>query len=559
MNRKGKKDKFLMLAAGIVLSVLLTGCAGNEGAGDRGRGNTFQADNAENTVQTTNAPAGVDSSYTENKALTEGSAWEADSETTLAMTQAPTTTPIPTQTPTPTSTPTPTPTPVPTPTPIPSDYMVTLSQTVLEEESKMDIDFAALAETDAATYKKIDEYVASLTPSKKNGLTGIFEGKNLIFISAEAFTAEVIDENLTPTLYRLATKGIQFTDYYQPAGAGTTGGECQNIFGFFPVLGGSSVKKTADENNYFTMGNQLNRLGYFGKAYHNGSYTFYDRDKTHNNLGYSEGFMAYGNGMEQYIKPTWPESDYDMFVGTIPEYIDQEHFNVYYMSVSGHSNYGFNCNAMAKKHKDRVADMEASTPIKAYYAANLDFEDALCYLVGQLEEKGIADDTVIVISADHYPYGLDGGSSAGYGQMKYLSELYGEKVENVFQRDHNRLILWCGCLEEYDPIVVSDPVCSIDILPTLSNLFGTDWDSRLLPGRDVFSDAMPIAILDRSNWKTDLGICKKGKFSPYDENAEIPEGYVKTVNAYVSKKYDYCKNVLTTDYYGHLFDLGVLQ
>lgn len=57
-------------------------------------------------------------------------------------------------------------------------------------------------------------------------MTGIFAGKNLIFITAEAFTAEVIDEDLTPTLYRLATKGIQFTDYYQPAGAGTTGGEC---------------------------------------------------------------------------------------------------------------------------------------------------------------------------------------------------------------------------------------------------------------------------------------------------------------------------------------------
>ena len=87
-----------------------------------------------------------------------------------------------------------------------------------------------------------------------------------------------------------------------------------------------------------------------------------------------------------------------MFVGTIPEYIDQEHFNIYYMSVSGHSNYGFNSKAMAKKHKDRVADVDGSTPIKAYLAANLDFEDALAYLVAQLEEKGIANDTVIVIS-----------------------------------------------------------------------------------------------------------------------------------------------------------------
>lgn len=450
------------------------------------------------------------------------------------------------------------PTPEPTQTPPASDYFIRLSQTVFEDENKLDIDFAELSETDSSTYKKIDAYVASLTPSRKNGMTGVFEGKNLVLISAEAFTGEVIDEKLTPTLYRLATKGIQFTDYYQPAGAGTTGGECQNIFGFFPVLGGSSVKRTAQQNNYFTMGNQLNRLGYFGKAYHNGNYTMYDRDKTHNNLGYSEGFMAFGNGMEKFITPTWPESDHDMFVGTIPDYIDQERFNVYYMTVSGHCNYRFHNNAMSKKNRDRVAELEGSEAIRAYKAANLELEDALACLVEKLEEKGIADDTVIVISADHYPYGLDEGGPSEFGKMKYLSELFGEKVENVFQRDHNRLILWCGCLEKYDPIVVSDPVGSIDILPTLSNLFGTEWDSRLLPGRDVFSDAMPIAILDRSNWKTDLGICIRGKFTPYSEETELPEDYVKNVKAMVSGKYEYCKYVLNTDYYGHLYDLGKL-
>ena len=157
---------------------------------------------------------------------------------------------------TPDPTPTPEPTPEPTPTPIPSDYMIQKANTILEEENKLEIDFASLAETDTGTFQKIDAYVASLEPSKKNGMTGLFAGKNLILISAEAFTAEVIREDLTPTLYRLATKGIQFTDFYQPAGAGTTGGECQNIFGLSPALGGSSVKSTATYNNYFTMGSQ---------------------------------------------------------------------------------------------------------------------------------------------------------------------------------------------------------------------------------------------------------------------------------------------------------------
>ena len=64
-------------------------------------------------------------------------------------------------------------------------------------------------------------------PSKQNEMTGIFKGKNLIMITAEAFSGYIIDPVKTPTLYRLANNGIQFTDYYQQASAGTTGGEYQ--------------------------------------------------------------------------------------------------------------------------------------------------------------------------------------------------------------------------------------------------------------------------------------------------------------------------------------------
>ena len=166
---------------------------------------------------------------------------------------------------------------------------------IVYEDNVMEIDFAALAANSSGTLQSLDNYVASLTPSKQNEYTGLFEGKNLIFITAEAFTAEVIDPQLTPTFYRLETKGIHFTDYYQPASAGTTGGEYQNVFGMLPMYGGSSFKMTVDDNNYLVMGNQLNRLGYSGWAFHNNSFTYYDRNVTHNNLGYSNGFMGYGN------------------------------------------------------------------------------------------------------------------------------------------------------------------------------------------------------------------------------------------------------------------------
>ena len=401
---------------------------------------------------------------------------------------------------------------------------------------------------------ELNAYVSSLTPSRQHEYTGMFAGKNLILITAEAFTAEVIDPVRTPTLYRLATKGIQFKDYYQPNNAGTTGGEYQNIFGMLSTDGGASFKNTATHYNYMTMGSQLDRLGYYGKAFHNNSYTFYSRHKTHINLGYSDGFMGYGNGMEAYVKKVWPQSDLEMLQGTLPTYIDKQPFNVYYMTVSGHSEYTRTGNTMTKQNWDSVAELEYSNQVKGYLAANMELEKAMAYLVGELEAKEIADDTVICIATDHFPYGLD--TDGRFGKMTYLSELFGYNVKDYFGRDHNALILWCGSLEENEPIVVDSPTSSLDILPTLSNLFGTAYDSRLFPGRDVLSDADALVFNMNYDWKTNLGTyyANSGKFEPKDESTVIPEGYVDAMKTVVRNKIRYCTLALDHDYFRYLFE-----
>lgn len=422
------------------------------------------------------------------------------------------------------------------------------------DDNVLDIDFKALAEQSSGVYAELDNYVASLTPSSQNEYTGIFEGKNLIFITAEAFSAELIDPELTPTLYRLATKGINFTDYYQPASAGTIGGEFSNIFGMLPMNGGMSFENMSYNYAPFTMGQQLNKLGYYGTAYHNNDYTYYSRHITHNSLGYSEGFYGMGNGLEEHITYCFPESDLELIQATIDDYIDKQPFNIYYMSVSGHSEYTNGSNAMAIKNQEAVAHMtDVSDRIRNYYACNLEFEYAMTYLIDRLERKGIADDTVIVIGADHFPYGLD--YDAALGCMPYLNELYGYEVNTYLQRDHNRLIIWSGCLEDEEPIIVDTPTSSIDILPTLSNLFGLEYDSRLLVGRDVFSDTMPLVFTVSYDWKTDKGTYHSwtNTFTPVSENVIIPEGYVDRVNSIVKNKLTFSSRIINYDYYAHVF------
>ena len=263
--------------------------------------------------------------------------------------------------------------------------------------------------------------------------------------------------------------------------------------------------------------------------------------------------MGYGNGMEEYVKNVWPQSDAEMFAGTLPTYIDKQPFNVYYMTVSGHSEYTQMGNTMTCRHWDRVKDLPYSYAVRCYLAANLDLEDALTQTLAALEEKGIADDTVICIATDHFPYGLD--ADGVLGAMPNLSDLYGYRVTTALQRDHSRLIIWSGCLEDMDPIVVSSPTSSMDILPTLSNLFGTEYDSRLFPGRDVLSDTPALVFTPAYDWKTDYGTyyADRGEFVAAP-GVTVPEGYVDRIKTEVRNKIQYCSLALQTDYFRYLFE-----
>lgn len=419
----------------------------------------------------------------------------------------------------------------------------------------MDLDFERLINnSNDDTVVNISKYLSSLTPSKTNDMTGMFKGKNLILITCEAFSKEFITPELTPTLYRMMTKGIQFTDYYQPAwGGSTSSGEFSVLTGIDPARGVRSITNTIGRNMSVTIGNKLKDLGYFTRAYHNHDYTYYDRDETHENLGY-EKFIGVGNGME--VTAAWPESDLEMIDFTVPQYIDHQPFSVYYMTVSGHGAYSWAGNRQSARHQDEVQSLDCSDTIKAYIACNLEVEYAMQSLLEQLESAGIADDTLVVLTADHYPYCLE-KSDAWYTDKDYLSEYFGYEVTNCFQRDHNCLIMWSGCLEDMN-LVIDSPTFSLDIVPTLCNLFGVEWDSRLYSGRDVFSDAEAIVFWPDHSWKTEKGswdasLSDGSEFTPA-EGAEVTEDYLNRIRRSVSNKLNYAYSVLGLDYFGLLFD-----
>lgn len=407
------------------------------------------------------------------------------------------------------------------------------------------IDFTALADsTDSDILKATDEYLSNATPTRKNNYTGLLKDYNLITICAESFCPWFISEELTPTLYKLSHTGILFENYYGTFQSVTTNGEYTMCMGLYPDM--SRTKTDSSFNvagtNYlpFCLGNALKGMGYQAWGYHDYIGDFYNRNITHANMGYT--FKAADSGLA--MKIDWPSSDLEMMEASVDDYINSgEPFHAYYMTFSGHYQYNWD-NAMSAKNHDAVKDLPYSEPVKAYIACNLELEYALEYLMQRLEEAGVADKTCIVLTNDHYPYGLT--------EDEY-NELAGQTLDTTFEKYRNSFICYVPGLSEN--IVVDEYCSTADILPTLLNLFGVDYDSRLLAGTDVLSSGLHVAVLSDKSFLTKTFRYDAGTETaiPADESITVSDKLVKTYRLYVDSRFQLSGNILNSDYYAHVF------
>lgn len=407
------------------------------------------------------------------------------------------------------------------------------------------IDFTALADsTDSDILKATDEYLANAAPTRKNNYTGLLKDYNLITICAESFCPWFISEELMPTLYKLSHTGILFENYYGTFQSVTTNGEYTMCMGLYPDM--SRTKTDSSFNvagtNYLPLclGNALKGMGYQAWGYHDYIGDFYNRNITHANMGYT--FKAADSGLA--MKIDWPSSDLEMMEASVDDYINSgEPFHAYYMTFSGHYQYNWD-NAMSAKNRDAVEDLPYSEPVKAYIACNLELEYALEYLMQRLEEAGVADKTCIVLTNDHYPYGLT--------EDEY-NELAGQTLDTTFEKYRNSFICYVPGLSEN--IVVDEYCSTADILPTLLNLFGVDYDSRLLAGTDVLSSGIHAAVLSDKSFLTKTFRYDAGTETviPADGNTTVSDKLAEAYRLYVDSRFQLSGNILNSDYYAHVF------
>lgn len=440
----------------------------------------------------------------------------------------------------------------------------------------MDVDLAQIAETASdENIKWLANYFNSVTPTKKNEYTGMFKGYNVIFLTLEGFSGYAIDPELTPTLYKMANEGFVFNNFYTPLHfTSTSGGECQNLLGLYPKNGNpATLPHTGDlgTNLYFSLAQQLGREGYLVQGYHANS-NMYNRNLSHPNLGYDwhqfgveqtvtgeRGQLSNFDGLELSDNGTllWPQRDKYAIEASIDNYVNSDKpFHVYYLTISGHMPYS--ANRVANQYREIVDALPYSETTRNYLATAIEVDRAMETLIQKLDEAGKLENTLIVAAPDHIPYfdvatleELAGQTFGSSDDLEYLKE------SNInFDVYKSSLILWSASMKE--PVQVNKVVGQVDILPTVSNLLGLEYDSRMMAGKDALSDSEGLVVFSSRCWKSDRGFYNRytGAFTPapgVTMTAEEQESYVSTMKKLAQYQLECTNMIVESDFYDYVF------
>lgn len=190
---------------------------------------------------------------------------------------------------------------------------------------------------------------------------------------------------------------------------------------------------------------------------------------------------------------------------------------------------------MAKKNKKYVDELDYNENVKAYLATQIELDRAMELLLKKLEESGKLDDTVIVLTADHFPYNLN---------INDINTLSSYERDVLIEANSNNLIIYNSKMKS---VKVDKVGMSIDVLPTVLNLFGMEYDSRIIMGKDILSTSPGIAIFKDKSWITNKGTYYASKSEFVGE--DVSEEYIQNINNIVNNMTAVSRMMVENDYY----------
>lgn len=321
-----------------------------------------------------------------------------------------------------------------------------------------------------------EEYFEAKRSLPPNQMTGILRGKNVVFVLMESMDDWMITEQYTPTLRYMMDNGINFTNHYMPhRGTGYTfNAEFAMNTGFYCPRGVSSTSVYVNHSFPYAMPAMFGEEGYRVSSFHFNGPEFYNRKSMHRRFGYEEYYWL----MNYMSLETCVQDSQVPQNNAVYERMTQDKFFDFFISYSAHFPYDVEDNKLkgAKANYPELIDESLDEETKNMLLLAHDTDMFFANLAERLKADGLYENTVIIGVTDHYAYGMKNKEKL----EQYTLEAGSSIMERV------PFFIFCPSLE---PVTVEKVTSAIDIVPTITNLFG--MDSGYYMGSDAFDEAYP--------------------------------------------------------------------
>lgn len=315
--------------------------------------------------------------------------------------------------------------------------------------------------------------------NEQNEYSNVFENKNVIIIMCESIDDWQVTEQVMPTLYNLRKTGLNFSNYYAPFfGTGATiNSELASLTGLFQSSNASDYIDSSENIYPLSLPNLFKEKGYSVNSVHFNKEIFYNRSVFHKNLGFENHYSLLDDSnvtCDSDLDSNLAKDDY-IYNLIVPK--QEEKFMTFITTFTPHLPYDTTNEVFNKILLDEdtlesltVSDDEETTVINVL---SNETDNFIKVLLQRLEKDNLLDDTVLVIFSDHYNY--------YYSDEDKICEMKNTTKELIYKVP---FVIWSKDIAHKD---VSLLVQTIDILPTLANMFGLDYIAKNYLRADVFS------------------------------------------------------------------------
>ena len=394
--------------------------------------------------------------------------------------------------------------------------------------------------------EKLQAYFANRPDHQSNNMTGIFAGKNVVYVLMESMDDWLITERETPTIYKLMDEGIRFSEFFTPGygPARTLNTEyCMNSGTYLPTDGEYIFDYTDNGYGQALMA-QFAGTGYTGYVFHYNSPAYYERGTMEPMFGY-EAYLSYDD---------YNESSDDL-INDCYLFENEEIKEIFFRSGptfntiitrSAHLGYTYN-DIITKYALEQYPDWKGTYPTEEEDVARLKaklVDDMFARLLKELEAAGQLENTVIIGVTDHYTYGC-----------KDIPALYhnsGLDTDQKLLLERTPCFIWSAGGPNMD---VDKALQTADLVPTLLNLFGIESPYEYL-GQDAFDANYPgYVFFPSGSWISDGVVCTVDTDGKYEilynqKDKLLTPDYIDTMCNLAIDFIQANNGILTTDYYG---------